>query len=133
MTRVNHPQLQCNFSASKIATFRTCSKLNATWRQFFRKMWQKGISAEYQGVIFPRGQLFTSFLGAPYQAWALLKKEKSCVEQFGVNKHKNKTKKIIATHYVTSPLTQCYITIVFTSHVGMLCCKRCCSKLPRFI
>ena len=77
ITRVNHLHLQCNFSARKIATFRTRSKLDTTWQRFFRKRWQKGMTVGYQWVIFPRRKLFTSLLGEPYQGLTLLKKKEN--------------------------------------------------------
>ena len=90
---------------------------------FSEKCGKKGISMGYQCVIFPRGQLFTSLLGEPYQAYVSMdtaEKNKKSVEQFGTDKRKNKTKKIIATHFVTSLPSQCYSTIVIIIVIIMI-------------
>ena len=75
-------------------------------------MWQKG---HISGV--PVGH-FSAPTVVYKLAWQIIsgmdtaeKKEKVKVEQFGANKRKNKTKKIIATHYVTSPSSQCYMCL----------------------
>ena len=86
--------------------FRTCSKPDATCCRFFRKMcMQKG------SVPVRHFSARTVDYKLTRRAITAKKKKKSCLEQFGASKRKNKTKKIIVTHYVTLPPFQCYTCV----------------------